>query len=576
MSIYKIHINDRAYQTWTIYHTDSLLETTLDICPVTQKLFSNDVFSINENNKVSIIHSSIRSSKLIPCVLMLNGNKTHGRSSNGKLLYKCVPDDKRLPAFLVPYEMKNIGFNKNYSNMYVTINYSNWNEKHPCGTMSQVIGTVDLLDNFYEYQLYCKSLNASIQKFTKDTVQKLKYSQPHNDFIDKMCSTYPTILDRTDQTIWKIFSIDPVGSVDFDDAFSIKSLDNGNFQLSIYISNVTIWMDYLNLWDSFTRRISTIYLPDKKRPMLPTILSDCLCSLQENQSRIAFVLDVIIDEKYNIVDTQYSNCKINVYKNYRYEERSLLSDLNYQLLFNITTELSIHNKHRHKMRNSHDVVSYLMILMNYNSAHKLLEHRNGIFRSTIINKTVDVPNNLPEELQKFITMWNSTSGQYLDINSLPLDYDISHKMLELDAYLHITSPIRRLVDLLNIIKIQQNMRLVKLSENAYTFYNNWLNEVDYINTTMRAIRKVQNDCTLLHICANNPTLMDDHFTGYVFDKLIRSDGLYQYIVYLPNVKMVSKITMRENMDNYEVRKYKMFLFQDEDNLKKKIRLQLVA
>ena len=44
-------------------------------------------------------------------------------------------------------------------------------------------------------------------------------------------------------------------------------------------------MDRLSvLWRSFTKRVSTIYLPDKKRPMLPTILSDCLCSLQEKSA----------------------------------------------------------------------------------------------------------------------------------------------------------------------------------------------------------------------------------------------------------------------------------------------------
>jgi exoribonuclease R len=63
-------------------------------------------------------------------------------------------------------------------------------------------------------------------------------------------------------------------------------------------------MDVLNLWDSFSRRISTIYLPDKKRPMLPTILSDCLCSLQENVRRVAFVMDVFIKEN-EIIDIKF-------------------------------------------------------------------------------------------------------------------------------------------------------------------------------------------------------------------------------------------------------------------------------
>ena len=65
-------------------------------------------------------------------------------------------------------------------------------------------------------------------------------------------------------------------------------------------------MDVLNLWDSFSQRISTIYLPDRKRPMLPTILSDCLCSLQEKTTRIAFTMDIFIKDGA-IIDTKYSN-----------------------------------------------------------------------------------------------------------------------------------------------------------------------------------------------------------------------------------------------------------------------------
>ena len=59
-------------------------------------------------------------------------------------------------------------------------------------------------------------------------------------------------------------------------------------------------MDYLNLWSSFSKRISSIYLPDKKRSMLPTILSDCLCSLKEKENKICFVLDIYYDEHNEI------------------------------------------------------------------------------------------------------------------------------------------------------------------------------------------------------------------------------------------------------------------------------------
>jgi exoribonuclease R len=98
-------------------------------------------------------------------------------------------------------------------------------------------------------------------------------------------------------------------------------------------------MDVLNLWDSFSRRISTIYLPDKKRPMLPTILSDCLCSLQEKVTRIAFVMDVFIKDN-DIIDVKFSNCFIKVIKNYCYEEEALLNNDKYKHLFDTTKKIS--------------------------------------------------------------------------------------------------------------------------------------------------------------------------------------------------------------------------------------------
>ena len=152
---------------------------------------------------------------------------------------------------------------------------------------------------------------------------------------------------------------------------------------------------------------------------------------------------------------------------------------------------------------------------------------------------------------------------------------IKHDILEMDAYIHITSPIRRLVDLLNMIQFQKNHALISLSSDAMAFYNKWIHDLEYINVTMRSIRKVQHDCSLLDTCVNNPATLDKIYDGYCFDKLVRNDGLYQFIVFLPELKLASKITIRDNLDNYVKRQYKLFLFNDEERFKRKIRLQLV-
>jgi exoribonuclease R len=591
MNLYKIHIDNRNYGSWTTFNATTMEPLILDnFNPADHKIFTNDIFTYN-NGKLDIVHSNMRDNENIPAVLMLADNKTYGREKKindkhickeGKLLYKCVPDDSRIPIFLVPYEIKHLGFSKVFTNHYVTIRFKEWEDKHPHAVLSQNIGPVDVIDNFYEYQLYCKSLNTSMQKFNKAASKAVKdyttcseKAEVHDTFITSVCKKYNQIEDRCS---WKIFTIDPASSLDYDDGFSIRKLDNEQTLVSIYIANVTIWMDFLNLWSSFSQRISTIYLPDRKRPMLPTILSDCLCSLQENVRRFAFVIDILLDKDTNILSVNYSNCVIKVFKNFTYEEPMLLNDTTYNFLLETCKQMSCKYKYMNNVRNSHEVVGYLMILMNYYSAQEMLKANNGIFRSTIIKTPVALPDGLPDDVNQFIKNWNSVCGQYIDVNTIQVEDRIKlmrHEILEMDAYIHITSPIRRLVDLLNMIQFQLNHGLITLSQDAIDFYQKWIEQLDYINVTMRAIKKVQTDCNLLDLCYNKPATLEKIYNGYCFDKIVRNDGLFQYIVYLPELRLSSRITVRDNLENYEKRQYKLFLFSDEERFKKKIRLQII-
>jgi exoribonuclease R len=218
--------------------------------------------------------------------------------------------------------------------------------------------------------------------------------------------------------------------------------------------------------------------------------------------------------------------------------------------------------------------------MNYQCALELLKHNTGIFRSAISKITEDtdivLPSHLPNDVINFVKFWNSTAGQYINGTDLKQRQQTRHDILDMEAYIHITSPIRRLVDLLNMIQFQKSLGLIELTGNVNDFYNTWLNDLEYINTTMRSIRKIQIDCSLLDLCNNNPELLNKNYDGYIFDKIIRQDGLYQYIVFLPELKMNSRINIRENIENYDLRKFQLYLFNNEEKFKKKIRLQLIA
>lgn len=569
----KIHIDNRNYDKWTWFDGFTLEPIEYNGNPLNLKLFTEDIIEINEDivceYREKIVHSSVRQMQTMPGILVLT-DKTYGKYKNKKL-YKCIPDDRRFPVFLVPYDDKtNNKFNKNKINKYVTFAFLEWgnNQKHPYGILTNIIGCVDVLSNFYEYQLYCKSLHASIQDFTKDTMNAIKL-RTEQEFIELIISKNKNKIE--DRTNYNIFSIDPPKSQDIDDAMSIYQVNDTTSVISIYIANVAIWMDTLSLWNSFSERISTIYLPDRKRPMLPNILSNCLCSLLENSKRFAYCLDIYV-ENNKIVNMELKNVLIRVYKNYTYQSKDLLIDNNYLAIFNILSELCKERKYIQNIKDSYDVVSYLMIMFNMKGANVMLDFQNGIYRSVTLNNIIDVPNTIPEEIGKFIKIWNCSAGQYSTF-----DEKLGHILVMdgVDSYIHISSPIRRLVDLLNSIMLQINLNMFNFESGAIEFYNKWLNRIEYINTTSRAIRKIQTDCTILELISKNNNLTEIIHEGYLFDKIKRNDGLFQYMVYLNNIKVLSRITARNDINNYEKVKFKIFVFTEEASLKKKIRLQLL-
>ena len=130
--------------------------------------------------------------------------------------------------------------------------------------------------------------------------------------------------------------------------------------------------------------------------------------------------------------------------------------------------------------------------------------------------------------------------------------------------------------MLNMIIFQDIIGIVPLTEKSRTFYDKWHTDksIEYINNTMKSIRKVQSDCKLLNICYKDMRLTKKEIQGYIFDKLIRNDNLFQYIVYIPSLKMTNRFTTTENLENLSTHTFKIFIFMDEIHLKQKIRLLL--
>ena len=65
-----------------------------------------------------------------------------------------------------------------------------------------------------------------------------------------------------------------------------------------------------------------------------------------------------------------------------------------------------------EINNSYDVITYLMILMNYQCGKDMIKNNNGVFRSAAFGKESEIPEDVPEDVTKFLKVWNSSCGQY--------------------------------------------------------------------------------------------------------------------------------------------------------------------
>jgi exoribonuclease R len=151
--------------------------------------------------------------------------------------------------------------------------------------------------------------------------------------------------------------------------------------------------------------------------------------------------------------------------------------------------------------------------------------------------------------------------------------ELAHGGLNVDVYVHMTSPIRRIVDLLNMIQFQTSMNMISLSEKSIAFYENWTRpeNIDYINSSHKHIRKVQNECELLEKFTNHPENLEKEYDGYVVDALTKNNSKSAYVVYLPELNTTLKIKSEEQLEKYKAYKCKVYVFNDEDALKKRIR-----
>lgn len=117
------------------------------------------------------------------------------------------------------------------------------------------------------------------------------------------------------------FTIDPKDAKDFDDALSIRKLDNGNWEIGVHIADVSHYVTpNTKLDEEAYSRATSVYLVDRVVPMLPEVLSNDVCSLRPNEDKYTFSAVFELDENAQIQKQWFGRTIIHSNRRFTYEE----------------------------------------------------------------------------------------------------------------------------------------------------------------------------------------------------------------------------------------------------------------
>lgn len=129
------------------------------------------------------------------------------------------------------------------------------------------------------------------------------------------------IAKRVDMRKITTFTIDPRDAKDFDDALSLRKLDNGLWEVGVHIADVTHYVRPGGIIEQEAReRATSVYLVDRTIPMLPEHLSNGICSLRPNEEKLTYSVIFQLNDNAEIQKYEIAKTVICSDRRFTYEE----------------------------------------------------------------------------------------------------------------------------------------------------------------------------------------------------------------------------------------------------------------
>jgi len=497
-------------------------------------------------------------------ILQLEHGKTYGRQvkSNGKpgkLYYGIIPGNKDDVPVKVAYEPIKSSLHSNICNIHKNRFVSYKITQFLDGNRSIAIlvdnyGTVDNLDAFIKYRLHLKNLDIK-PKFGKNLLEFIPEIRKQG--IDR-------VNDAGNVENISIMTIDPEGCMDIDDGVGLTKHNDGTFTIFICITHLPSYLlsCKVNLMDLSNTLVNpcSIYLPGQTINMFDEKFSLNTFSLKAGRTCPVLALCLDINELGEILGENLTICNAYVTHNYAYDSPELNQDLSYSLLLRLIKLCFAKNKVEllASVNDSHDVVAYLMILMNSYCGKFLKSLDNGIFRQA--NPIEDLT--LPEGLQQLKHIVCNRASKYICSN------EVRGK-----PYVHITSPMRRLPDLINMMIISHYLLPNSEYEVFKQFIESSLSRIEQIDALCKAAKKIGDESTMLHMLYTHQINTNRQYEGIIIERLCESDNIFS--IFIEEIGRWFRVKSNLNLYKFQVIKCRLVLFENATTCNRKLRICLV-
>jgi exoribonuclease R len=363
----------------------------------------------------------------------------------------------------------------------------------------------------------------------------------------------------------KVITVDPIGSIDLDDGFTID--DNDTFyNLDIHIADPVSYFlpnsEFTNLIiDEISKRVSTCYVEDSCH-LFPisfvNIVSFLTKTVETEKRSMSFIFN--INKNTLKVNLQIKLLTLTNIENLSYENFQQVcdNDINYKnklyCLVNMLIDIMKLNYDKKTLNIdfSHKIIEIFMLFTNWSVGNYLKENSKCfIARIQEMFCSEDKLSNIPNYVTNFLNF----SANYSIIDTTSNLNSLNHFSLGLNNYSHVSSPMRRFIDFINHLIIYSNI----LNNSPDKFLPNIINNIniDFVNDTIRKQKKILSSYHILKYINSSENI----FRACILDFTINdNNNVFILIVIYNELNNFKKIINVELPINSSIKLEKFFQF----------------